>query len=279
MKFQDLVAIVGGFVKLITLIFGFVNSYFNAYERDKFIINYFFNSFDKNDEEENNDQTLKRRSNQNFKRKSISDPNNLYFNNHFRNITNLIKKNLKNSKFKNEINEITNKNLQEDNSLKNFEKYSFKNQSNNPKINLRNTNNKSLINDTMQLTIYQKDYENENSYKLNQEIIKNEFSIQRKNNQVPTLMNDSKSNILYRKKDNYSYNNYSQKNSIKNDFSINLFGDTINEKNKILVEDKNQNQSNKVDVNTTIVNNKKERQIHDKTLMTVKLKVNEGKIY
>jgi hypothetical protein len=43
MKFQDLAAIVGGFVKIITLIFSFLNFYSNTYERDKFIINYFFN--------------------------------------------------------------------------------------------------------------------------------------------------------------------------------------------------------------------------------------------
>ena len=46
MKFQELAAIVGGFVKIITLCFGFINFYFNSYERDRFLIDYFFNIFE-----------------------------------------------------------------------------------------------------------------------------------------------------------------------------------------------------------------------------------------
>lgn len=77
MKFQDLVALVGGFVKLITLIFGIVNFYFNYYERDKFIINYFFHSSDNNFLEENNHNNSNNLLNQTLKQKSQFNYQNL----------------------------------------------------------------------------------------------------------------------------------------------------------------------------------------------------------
>jgi len=80
MKFQDLAAIVGGFVKIITLIFGFVNYYFSAYERDNFIMNYFFNLLDKNENEtikNNKNETLREMKNEESKleKKSYSFDN------------------------------------------------------------------------------------------------------------------------------------------------------------------------------------------------------------
>jgi len=49
-KFQDLAATVCNFVKLVKLIFSFINYYFNNFERDKFLIDYFFNISDKEKE-------------------------------------------------------------------------------------------------------------------------------------------------------------------------------------------------------------------------------------
>jgi len=77
MKFQDLVAIVGGFIKLITLIFAFLNFFFNEYERDKMIINYFFNSFDSNYEDENILKKVDINQIDNLNPKSISNSNTL----------------------------------------------------------------------------------------------------------------------------------------------------------------------------------------------------------
>jgi len=59
MKFQDLVSLIGGFVKSITLIFGIVNFHFNYHETDQFIINYFFYKSEENFKEENNYKIFK----------------------------------------------------------------------------------------------------------------------------------------------------------------------------------------------------------------------------
>ena len=48
MKFQDLASIVGGFIKIVTLFFSYVNYHLNKYEKDKYLIDYFFNVSDDN---------------------------------------------------------------------------------------------------------------------------------------------------------------------------------------------------------------------------------------
>lgn len=65
MKFQDLSAIVGGFVKIVTLIFSFLNFYCNSYQRDNFIVNYFFDLYDEENLNAKNRKNIKKITNRN----------------------------------------------------------------------------------------------------------------------------------------------------------------------------------------------------------------------
>jgi len=280
MKFQDLVAIVGGFVKLITLIFGFVNLYFNTYERDKFIINYFFNSFKNNNNEEQNKDNL---NNKKFfpmlNAKSISNSNNFKFSNDFQDIRNSIDTNRKYLNIKNQKhggnynNNETIRKTQENNTLKNLEKNSqFKRQTSNSNLDSRNPiKNKNFINDTMQLTVYSKNYHVEKENKLNEESIRNDFGNENKKNFEENHINDTKSHILFYKKENFSHND-SNGYALKKISSEKLEGQLFYNFNKKFVNNQNKNANNIEEIHNTVVNNKKDKDRNDELLMNIKFK-------
>lgn len=59
MKIQDLSATVGGFVKVITMVFSFLNLYFNTNTRDNFLINYFYDVYDVSNKNNNSNNLPK----------------------------------------------------------------------------------------------------------------------------------------------------------------------------------------------------------------------------
>ena len=73
MKFQDLASIVGGFIKIVTLFFSYLNYNLNKYEKEKFLIDYFFNVSDENIN--NLISPLSNNSNKKFEKKFSCDDN------------------------------------------------------------------------------------------------------------------------------------------------------------------------------------------------------------
>jgi len=280
-KFQDLAAIVGGFIKIVTLFFSFINYYFNNFERDEFLINYFFNISD--EEKELKDLRLKIVSKEGIlinKNLNLELNKNSYCHKEIK-----IKNNKKNDEFSNIIlNENINKKSVKDfikievqkNSKKEFSeriKKNFKDK------NIKKNGNKKLI-EKKEVNIDNENYSIQkinhlntkknqfnsilppkirDNYNILDKIVENgdgdfTFENKEKNQIVNSNLNNSNSNFLNNR--NYQISLFNQ-NSVNRLSMRNKKNDNIDNNKALIDQDTVKNNQLGLDNQVTIIRNKK----------------------